>query len=770
MNKILLFTLLHFSASLVFGQNCSYSLSGKIEDRSTHEGLAFSTLRFVETEQGVVSDVNGDYKIDNLCPGEYHVVISHMGFESDRFYLKIEETTQHDFHLDHHEEMLNEVTVHGDIHTQSSMVSQSISEEDINSAGNKNLADMVESISGVSVIKNGSGISKPVIHGLYGNRISILNNGVVQAGQQWGVDHAPEIDPFSADHISVIKGAQTLAHNGNSVGGILMVEPGPINMDPHLHGNINYAFQTNGLGHTLNTKIEKTADWAAWRINLTGKLLGDTYAPDYFLTNTGRQEINGSLQLEKRLTENWKTSFYLSTFNTSIGILKGSHVGNQDDLEDAMKTEPPLYTKDHFSYNINEPRQKINHQLVKLNTNHILSPHQIISISYAGQFNQRNEYDVRRGGRSSKPAMSLLLIAHDLDFKYDHTFSNDFDLETGIQNTLTTNKNDNKNTGTLPLIPDYNSNKTGLYIIGKQGKDRLFFEIGARVSYRHLEAITITKSTPKIIERFDHHNINYSAIAGLGYSISQMIKTNFSISYSQRSPEVNEWYSDGLHQGVASIERGNRNLIDESMFGSNLSFDLTPFESLFFQVQFYSQYFNNYIYLEPQEEQETNIRGTFNVFEYNQIKNAHISGLDLAITYHPSHHLKCTFTYTMLYGQDLNLKQPLIYMPPNNLDASTQYTFNKFKNLRNTYVGVQVKYMFEQKRFVEEQDLSPPPNAYLLFNFNFGTKVSMRKNEIALRFSINNLLNTSYRDYLNRLRYFADEQGRNFTVSASYSF
>ena len=126
-----------------------------------------------------------------------------------------------------------------------------IYKEKIIAEGNKNLADVLATVSGVSVLKNGSGISKPIIHGLYGNRVTILNNGLVQAGQQWGNDHAPEIDPFVADHISVVKGAGSLQYGSSALGGVVMVDPYKISQDPHLHGKSTYVFQTNGLGHTL---------------------------------------------------------------------------------------------------------------------------------------------------------------------------------------------------------------------------------------------------------------------------------------------------------------------------------------------------------------------------------------------------------------------------------------------------------------------------------------------------------------------------------------
>ncbi len=67
------------------------------------------------------------------------------------------------------------------------------------------LADMTESVAGVRTLRNGSGITKPIIHGLYGNRVAVVNNGLIQAGQQWGADHAPEIDPNSINVITVVK-------------------------------------------------------------------------------------------------------------------------------------------------------------------------------------------------------------------------------------------------------------------------------------------------------------------------------------------------------------------------------------------------------------------------------------------------------------------------------------------------------------------------------------------------------------------------------------
>src|SRR5688500_19161669 len=68
------------------------------------------------------------------------------------------------------------------------------------------ISEALSKINGVTLLQTGSTISKPVIHGLHSSRILTIVNGVRQEGQQWGNEHAPEIDPFIADKLTVIKG------------------------------------------------------------------------------------------------------------------------------------------------------------------------------------------------------------------------------------------------------------------------------------------------------------------------------------------------------------------------------------------------------------------------------------------------------------------------------------------------------------------------------------------------------------------------------------
>ena len=113
----------------------------------------------------------------------------------------------------------------------------------------ENLSGLLVNESGVHILKNGSGIAKPIVHGLYGNRLLVLNNGVQQSGQQWGNDHSPEIDPLIANKNNHNKrGPMHSSMVVEILGSIILVEPKKIGRDPHLHGRINYAYEGNGRG------------------------------------------------------------------------------------------------------------------------------------------------------------------------------------------------------------------------------------------------------------------------------------------------------------------------------------------------------------------------------------------------------------------------------------------------------------------------------------------------------------------------------------------
>ena len=112
----------------------------------------------------------------------------------------------------------------------------------------------------------------------------------------------------------------------------------------------------------------------------------------------------------------------------------------------------------------------------------------------------------------------------------------------------------------------------------------------------------------------------------------------------------------------------------------------------------------------------------------------------------------------------------MLYIPADNLNSSIQYAIEKIGPFRQNSFGLQAKYTFEQTRYEEGLDYLAPPPSYFLVDLNLGTHIALGKNNLDISIGCDNLFNTTYRNYLNRLRYFADEQGRNIDISLSYKF
>jgi iron complex outermembrane receptor protein len=759
---------------LTYAQDCNLTLEGYVIDKESNEPLPYVSIYVQEISDGTITDSQGKFSFSDLCPGEYHINLSHIGCESENLHIDIKRDTLLRIHLSHSPTDLGAVVIEG---KKSALINQSsslVKRQTIEENTNKNLSGLIENESGVHLIKNGSGISKPVIHGLYGNRLAILNNGIVQSGQQWGNDHSPEIDPYTAERIVVVKGVNAIEYGQGNLGSLVLIEPNRIEREPHLHGQINYNFESNGRGHNLNTRLQKYTPSLSWRINGSLKKYGDRSTPDYYLRNTGTEELNFSLQLEKNLKDNVFVDFYASTFNTTLGILRGAHIGNITDLELAFAAETPYFTEEDFTYSLNAPKQEVNHHLVKTKMKYLISDQQSLELVIAGQVNDRKEFDVRRSGRSDIPALSLRQYTLDGEIKYTQDLKNNWLVKVGNQNRITDNTNDPE-TGILPLIPDYLSFRTSAFTtLGKEWENTVF-NLGLRYDYEFQSVATISRGIHKEIVRYNNKFHNTSALIGLRYKLSTTQDLSWNTGYAMRNPGVNELYSNGLHQGVSGIEEGDPDLKTEKAIKTTLEYKWIPNANFSFKALAYIQQFEDFIYLQPEDELRLTIRGAFPVFRYNQT-NSRIHGFDLSGNFTLAGNLFGSFNYSYLKGWDLSNDTPLVFMPPNSASGSLTYrTKGSIRltdkiRLDNIELEGVIRSVFEQTNILDEQDFVPPPPGYTLLHAKISSNIILPGHKLRWFIKVNNVMNLRYRDYLNRQRYFADEEGRSFIVGINYKF
>ncbi|MEN8704377.1 MAG: TonB-dependent receptor, partial [Polaribacter sp.] len=137
---------------------------------------------------------------------------------------------------------------------------------------------------------------------------------------------------------------------------------------------------------------------------------------------------------------------------------------------------------------------------------------------------------------------------------------------------------------------------------------------------------------------------------------------------------------------------------------------------------------------------------------------------------------------SLLQGDDLTNNNPLIHMPSANFSNKITYTNNDFHQLK---IGVSQRTTLKQNRFPDfnftaldpvkqEQvfvDISSTPTSYTLFGFNSSAVFyPFKKGSMEVGFNVDNLFNVSYRENLNRLRYFADDLGRNYNLKIKLNY
>lgn len=765
---MLVFSRIHFSILLlipsqtVSSQSGNIIIQGKVEDAHLGVSLKNASITLIETQDRAITNHQGYFELRVKRPGEYHLGISHIGCENKRLSLELKKDTFIKIALMHFHQHIGEVKVKGDLPTIDKVINQKTIVEN----SHNNLSTLLENSTGVHSMRNGSGIAKPVVQGLYGNRLSILNNGIAQSGQQWGNDHAPEIDPLSAGKIKIIKGVSALEYKGINMGAIVQIEPENINDDPHLHGRTNLFWESNGLGYGANFQLEKNSPILGWKLGATYKRNGDKSTSGYFLRNTGMNELNFNLQLEKTLFKSWSSKLYFSSFNTELGILRGSHISNITDLQSALSKEVPFFTESDLSYRIEAPRQEVSHQFLKFQSTKRINQEESLSLIYSGQLNNRKEYDVRRSGRSDIPALFIIQHSNYLEAKYTKLV-NGTKTKLGFQSNYVENINQSE-TGIQPLIPNYSSLEPGLFFIKSINFAHSSIDLGARYDFIYQN---VYRYIPNSIVQTHTAHAFHNGTGSLAYRYNISSHTIFQLNsgFSFRNPAINELYSLGLHQGISSIEEGNLNLTSEKSFKTSLEFSTHWKERIFVEINPYFHNINDYIYLKPQDELRLTIRGAFPVFSYEQT-HAQLYGFDLSTTLELNDNFKLRSSYSYIRGWDLAGDIPLLFIPANTAKSQLQYALSRLGGFQNIEVEINGRYMFRQENLYLSQDIKAAPDPYFLLGGKLSLERPSKGYTLKLYSKFENILNSPYRDYLNRLRYFADDLGINMVFGASVLF
>ena len=698
MHKLFIFCVMSMCFTTLQAQKCTLTFKGKITDFHNNSSIVGASVHILNLNKYTTSDLVGDFEFNNLCSGKITVEIKHIACEPKKYTFNLTKDTFQNVTLEHHLEELTEVIVKVDNKTEATSIEQTLSKKEVEVYADKSLGDALKSLSGVSSLNTGNSIVKPMIHGLHSSRLLIINNNVRQFDQEWGAEHAPNIDINAGGRIKVIKGANTLIYGSDAIGGLILIRPENYTRKDTLFGGTSTSLNTNGWGGNINSEMIKTYESGYYaKAQASYKMFGDFEAADYNLSNSGVKSINASARFGYKSFEKGFNAYY-SYVNNTIGIIRAAHVGNVNDLIRAINRKEPSFIDD-FSYAIDNPKQAISHHLGKIEAYKRFKGLGKLTLQYDFQVNRRKEFDRRRASFDDAPAADFRLFTTSIQPNLKIDAIDNLVLNTGF--LLRYQQNDSADESitsiSIPLIPDYNKYEAGIYVIGNYKLNlNTAISAGFRYDFSRIEAEKKYKVfdweennydelfpefSSGVIDnfeiytspKFNFHNI--SASLGLTSSFGNNFNFLFNYGLASRTPNVSELFSNGLHHSAARFETGSLTIKKEIANKFVTSFERKN-QNFEFSISPYFNHIKDFIQLIPAGEALTTIRGAFIEWKYNQV-DAQIFGVDIDINKKLSDKFMYKGSLSLLRGDNLTEDTPLINMPSTNFSNSIVYN-NKY--------------------------------------------------------------------------------------------
>ncbi len=791
--------IIFFSNVILCAQNidsCHHVLKGVILDAETKKAIPYVQVGVKGSQTFSLTDTNGTFSIEHLCQEMNTLIISCFGYCDTTCTNYHQHGKTPHIYLQQKTISLDEVTITVEKGAEDGTVS--ISQQTVNKSAlalnpGQTLAAAISGVEGVTLMSTGSNVQLPVIHGLYGNRVLLLNNGIKHGFQNWSSDHAPEIDVSVANRITVVKGAAGVRYGPEALGGAIIVESDPLYLEEPLKVKIGTGYQTNGRGYFIQSELgQGLANWS-YHLGVNYARIGDRNTPDYSLTNSGKVERSLNVGLRYRL-ENWDFKSYYSVVHQNLALLRSSVGESANAFRKAINSDEPTIVRP-FSYQISEPNQLTTHHLGKIEANWWYADDAKLTLVLGSQLNKREEYDVRRN--ADKPIIDLDLMTNDVQLNWKHPDWLKLDGLMGIQAFFQNNDN-NPGTGTTPFIPNYNTMRYSGFVVESLKDAGNTYEAGIRLDYERNQVSGRETNQDIFRDKYQFTNVTTS----LGYvrriSDNSTFRTNLGAAW--RTPNMAELFSFGQHgfkltygllryyvnesggYSNAVILMKESEVFPEKGYKWTTTWDVDQHAN-HYSLTVYGNYIENYLYERPIGVFGT-IRGPMPGFVFDQA-DAAFAGADWSWQRDWSNSIAGTLGVSYLWSRNLKKNEPLINQPPVKVNYDLKLKLMDFWMLTSSHITLKPSYTFRQyqaPRTVtienledgsqmvtsssEIFDFMDAPSGYFLldaaWNFQYGS--------FDASLSIHNAMSTRYRNYLNHMRYFADEVGRNFLITINYTF
>ena len=204
------------------------AVSGRLTNSLSGQPIPKAVVQLDELRRNTVSDEKGEFSFDNVPPGMYHLSVRTEGYSTRRTEISVSTTALSGIAVSVDPELhfTEQTTVTGTFRNQFEAYQPTavLAGQDLQKQIGTSLGTTLENQPGVAARSLGPAPARPVIRGLDGDRVQILQDGqrMGDLSSQSG-DHGVTVNPAAAERIEVVRGPATLLYGANAVGGLVNV-------------------------------------------------------------------------------------------------------------------------------------------------------------------------------------------------------------------------------------------------------------------------------------------------------------------------------------------------------------------------------------------------------------------------------------------------------------------------------------------------------------------------------------------------------------------
>ena len=234
------------------GGQAGTALTGVITQAENNQPLSGALVVIDELRREVRAGDDGSYRFENVPPGQYHVGVRAEGYSTRRTEITVGSTPAElnisiDFDL-HFAEVLS-VSPTARPQFESYQPTTVLDGQELTKNLEATIGATLAESPGMAMREFGNASARPVIRGLDGDRISVLEDGqrMGDLSSQSG-DHSVQTNPAAARKIEVVRGPATLLYGANAIGGLVNVitDSIPSEKAQGASGNFTFNFGSNG--------------------------------------------------------------------------------------------------------------------------------------------------------------------------------------------------------------------------------------------------------------------------------------------------------------------------------------------------------------------------------------------------------------------------------------------------------------------------------------------------------------------------------------------